>query len=35
MFEWTLLNFLWLLAAALFAGFGWSVGCWLASRILH
>ena len=33
MFAWNLLTLLWLLVAALFAGFGWTVGSWLAHRL--
>jgi hypothetical protein len=35
MFTWDLLNLLWILVAAFCAGFGWSVGSWLASKILR
>jgi hypothetical protein len=31
----SLMFMLTLLVAAFVAGFGWTVGCWLASRILH
>ncbi len=33
MFNWEVLVFLWLLVAALFAGFGWAVGSWIAERV--
>lgn len=34
MFAWDLLNLLWLLVAAFFAGFGWALGAWLCARLL-
>ncbi len=33
MFDWNILNFLWILVAALVAGFGWAVGVKVAARL--
>lgn len=33
MFDWSLLNFLWLILAGFCFGFGWKVGHWLADKI--
>ena len=32
MFEWSLLNFVWLIVAALCAGFGWVAGAWIFEK---
>jgi len=34
MYEWNLLALVWILVAALFAGFGWALGVWILGRIL-
>lgn len=34
MFEWNLLNLLWLLVAGFFLGFGWALGVRLCSKLL-
>jgi hypothetical protein len=34
MFDWNLLNFVWLLVAAFFLGFGWAAGVWLWGRLV-
>ena len=33
MFDWNILNFLWLLVAGFCLGFGWAVGVWLWTRL--
>ena len=33
MFDWNVLVFLWILIAALIAGFGWAVGTKIATRL--
>ncbi len=33
MFDWNVLVFVWLLVAALCAGFGWTAGAWLFETV--